>query len=311
MRVIRHLPRLAARLPRVVLTLGNFDGVHRGHQAIVERARAEAGRRGGQAVVLTFHPHPVAVLAPDRAPLMIQSLHDRLATLRALGLEVVVAQRFTRAFAGLEPEAFIERFVLSALDVQHVVVGYDVTFGRGRSGTADTLATLGPRLGFTVEAVGPVRVGNDVVSSSSVRKAIASGDVVRAAALLGRRHRLRGRVIRGEQRGRTLGFPTANLHVGSRLLVPAYGVYAAWVHAQGATRPGVVNIGVRPTFGEVRRTIEAHVLDWSGDLYGAWAELELVAHLRGEQRFEGPTALREAIAADVAHARRALDARAP
>ena len=306
MRVIRHLPDVGSRLSRVVLTLGNFDGVHRGHQAIIERARFQATRHDGQVVVLTFHPHPVAVLAPERASGMIQSLHDRLGTLRGLGVEVVVAQRFSRAFAGLDPEAFVERFLLRSMDLVHVVVGYNVTFGRGRKGTATTLETLGTRLGFGVDAVGPVMGGGDAVSSSGIRHAITAGDVERVESLLGRRHRLRGRVMRGEQRGRTLGFPTANLQLGPRVLVPADGVYAVWVHAGGLVHPGVVNIGVRPTFGELRRTIEAHVLDWSGDLYGSWLEIELVRRLRGELRFVGSEALREAIASDVARARGVL-----
>ncbi len=308
MRVIRHLPRVAAPLERVVLTLGNFDGLHRGHQAIIERARVVAAAGGGRIVALTFHPHPLAVLAPERAAPMIQSLHDRLAGLRGLGVDVVVLQRFTRAFASLAPEEFVERFLLRSLRLLYVVVGYNVTFGRGRAGTAATLATLGGRLGFEVETVGPVTADGVAVSSSAIRTALAAGDVVRAAALLGRTHRLRGRVVVGERRGRTIGFPTANLHVPPRVLVPADGVYAVRARLDGAAVPGVLNIGVRPTFGEARRTIEAHLLDWDGDCYGRVVEIELVARLRGERRFDGVNALRAAIAADVAHARRLLAA---
>ena len=308
MRVIRHLPRVTAPLPRVVLTLGNFDGVHRGHQAIIAEARAKAEAEGGQVVALTFHPHPLAVLAPDRAPGMIQSLHDRLADLRAEGVAVTIAQRFTRAFASLEPDQFVERFLLPSLELRHVVVGYNVTFGQGRRGTAATLAALGTRLGFAVDTVGPVQTGDVVVSSSRIRTALGNGDVAKAQALLGRPYRLRGRVVTGERRGRTLGFPTANLHVPPGVLVPAHGVYAVRVHVDGRPHDGVVNVGVRPTFGELRRTIEAHLLDWSGDLYGRWLVLEIVAHLRGEKRFDGVDALRAAIEADGASARRVLAA---
>jgi riboflavin kinase / FMN adenylyltransferase len=308
MRVIRHLPRVAAPLPRVVLTLGNFDGVHRGHQAIIARARAEAAACGGQVVALTFHPHPLAVLAPERASPMIQSLHDRLRTLREAGVDVAVAQRFTRTFSTFEPREFVERFLLPSLDLKHVVIGYNVTFGRGRSGNAETLAALGAELGFAVDAIGPVQAGDVAVSSSAIRRAVAAGDVVRAELLLGRPYRLRGRVVAGERRGRTLGFPTANLHVRPRVVVPADGVYAVRAHGDGDPVPAVVNIGVRPTFGEARRTIEAHLLDWNGDLYGRWLELEFVARLRGEQRFDGVAALKAAIAADVAAARGVLGA---
>jgi riboflavin kinase / FMN adenylyltransferase len=308
MRVIRHLPRLAARVPRAVLTLGNFDGVHRGHQAIIARARAEADARNGSIVALTFHPHPLAVLAPARAPAMIQSLRDRLDTLRGAGVDVAVAQRFTRAFSALDPDAFVERFLLPSIELLHVVVGYNVTFGRGRTGTAETLAALGARLGFGVDQVGPVRVGDEAVSSSAVRRAIGTGDVALAESLLGRAVGLRGRVVTGERRGRTLGFPTANLHVKPGVLLPADGVYAVRARIDGLAQPAVLNVGVRPTFGELRRTIEAHVLDWQGDLYGRWLELDLVARLRGEQRFDGPAALVTQITADVAAARAVLGA---
>jgi riboflavin kinase/FMN adenylyltransferase len=310
MRVIRHLPRLTTPLPRVVLTLGNFDGVHRGHQAIVARARAEADRRGAQAVALTFHPHPLMVLAGERGPALIQSLRDRLALLRALGVDVAVVQRFTRAFAARTPEEFVEGFLLRSLALVHVVVGYNVNFGRARAGSAATLRELGTRHGFDVETVGPVTVGDVAVSSSIVRDAIAAGDVARAGALLGRPYGLRGRVVVGDRRGRTIGFPTANLHVRPRVLLPADGVYAVRVHDGAAVHAGVVNVGVRPTFGTARRTVEAHVLDFGGDLYGRWLELDFVARLRGEQRFDGIAALKAAIAADVAQARRVLGASA-
>lgn len=308
MRVIRHLPRVPAPLRRVVLTLGNFDGVHRGHQAIIAQARARAAALNGQVVALTFHPHPLAVLAPERASPMIQSLHDRLATLRTAGVDVAVAQRFTRAFAAYEPRAFVERFLLPSLELVHVVVGYNVTFGRGRSGTAETLAALGAELGFDVEAVGPVQAGDEAVSSSAIRRAIAEGNVARAELLLGRSYRLRGRVVTGEQRGRTLGFPTANLHVPPRVVVPAHGVYAVRVQIGTRAVPAVMNVGIRPTFGELRRTIEAHLLDWTGDLYGRWLDVDFVARLRNEQRFDGVEALKAAIVADVAAARTVLGA---
>ena len=310
MRVIRHLPRVKAPLPRVVLTLGNFDGVHRGHQAILNAARAQALACGGQVVAFTFHPHPLAVLAAERAPSMIQSLHDRLATLRQDGVAAVVVQRFTRAFASLEPDAFVETFLRPSLELKYVVVGYNVTFGRGRAGNAETLTTLGKRLGFGVETVGPVQVGRTVVSSSRVRTALLEGDVARAHALLGRPYRLRGRVVVGDQRGRTIGFPTANLHPKPHVLVPENGVYAGWARIEGVPRACVVNIGVRPTFGKLGRTIEAHLLDWDGDLYGRWIELEPTVRLRGERKFASVEALVDQIGADAEQARRLLGAAA-
>jgi riboflavin kinase/FMN adenylyltransferase len=301
--VIRHLAHTAPPLRRVVLTLGNFDGVHLGHQAIVRRALDEARAVAGQVVVLTFHPHPIAVVAPDKAPPLLQSLRDRLTRLRELGVDVVVVQRFTPRFAALDPEAFVRDFLAVHLELLHVVVGYNVTFGRGRTGTVETLQELGARYGFAVDEVGPVTVGEAQVSSTALRRLVAAGDVRRAGALLGRPFELRGRVVRGEQRGRRLGFPTANLHQRPGLLLPADGVYAVRAVLDGRPVPAVLNIGVRPTFGRLRRTIEAFLLDFDGDLYGRWLTLELIERLRGEQRFAGAEALRQAIAADVARAR--------
>jgi riboflavin kinase/FMN adenylyltransferase len=306
MRVIRHLADVAAPLPRVVLTLGNFDGMHLGHQAIVRRACDEARAIGAQVVVLTFHPHPIAVVAPEKAPPLLQSLRDRLAQLRDLGVEVTVVQRFTPAFAALEPEAFVRDFLRARLELLHIVVGYNVTFGRGRVGRVETLQAIGARDGFAVDAVGPVTVGEAQVSSTALRRLIAAGDVRRAGALLGRPFALRGRVVRGERRGRLLGFPTANLHQRRGLLLPADGVYAVRARLDGRALPAVLNIGVRPTFGIARRTVEVFLLEFDGDLYGRWLTLELVERLRGEQRFAGPEALRQAITADVARAREVL-----
>jgi len=308
MRVLRHLEHVAAPLRGAVLTLGNFDGVHLGHQAIVRRAVQEARAEGGQAVALTFHPHPIAVLKPEKAPPLIQPLHDRLAMLHALGVDIAVVQRFTRTFAAQAPDAFVRDLLLRHLDVRHVVVGWNVNFGRDRAGNVETLRVLGARHGFGVDAIGPVTAGEDRVSSSAVRRLLRAGDVRSAARLLGRRHRLRGRVVAGERRGRQLGFPTANLHLKPGVLLPQDGVYAVVADVGGRRLPAVLNVGMRPTFGQLRRTVEVHVLDWSGDLYGRWLEVDLAERLRGEQRYAGVDALKAAIAADVARARTLLAA---
>jgi riboflavin kinase/FMN adenylyltransferase len=292
----------------VVLTLGNFDGVHLGHQAIIGRATQEARKLGGQAVVLTFEPHPIAVLAPDRAPPLLQPLRDRLALFREYGVAATVLQRFTRAFAALTPEEFVQDFLLRHLDLAHVVVGHNVSFGRGRAGSVDTLVDLGRRHGFAVDVVGPVAVEGEQVSSTTLRGVLREGDMRRAQRMFGRAFAMRGRVVTGERRGRTLGFPTANLHLRPRLVLPPDGVYAVAVPLDGRSVPGVLNVGVRPTFGERRRTVEVHLLDWHGDLYGRWLVVEVIERLRGEQAFAGPEALRAAIAADVARARTVLAA---
>jgi riboflavin kinase/FMN adenylyltransferase len=308
MRVIRHLRRVPRPLPGTVLTIGNFDGVHLGHQAIVRRAVEQARIAAGQVVTLTFEPHPIAVLAPERAPALLQPLRDRLAALRKLAVDVVVVQRFTREFATLEPDAFVEDFLLRHLVLVHVVVGYNVTFGRDRAGSGETLRRLGRVHGFGVDVVGPIEVDGEKVSSSALRGVLEAGDMRRAARLLARPYALRGRVVGGDRRGRTLGFPTANLHLRPRLLLPPHGVYAVEVAIAGGRHSGVLNIGVRPTFGERQLTVEVHLLDFSGDLYGQWLTVDFIERLRGEMPFTGPDALKAAIAGDVARARAVLAA---
>ena len=312
MRVVRHLSRRTGAAGRwlgpCVLTLGNFDGMHLGHQAIVRSAVERARAIGGEAVALTFEPHPVAVLAPDKAPPMVQTLHDRLLSLRDHEVGTTVLQRFTLDFAALEPEAFVRDFVLGHLDVVHVVVGYNVNFGRNRAGSAETLRTLGAELGFGVDVIGPVTAPGDggQVSSTRLRALLQAGDMSGVRRVLGRPHGFRGRVVMGDRRGRTLGFPTANLHVRAGLLLPPDGVYAVGVELDDRPLAGVMNIGVRPTFAGRRRTIEVHVLDFTGDLYRHWLVVKVIERLRGEAAFSGPEALRAAIVADVASARGVL-----
>jgi len=309
MRVVRHLARHRGRLPRTVLTLGNFDGVHRGHQEIIATAVRHAAEKGAQPAVLTFEPHPIAVLAPDKAPPIIQSLHDRLETIRGHGIATVVLQRFTREFAAMDPEAFVRDFLLQHIELTQVVVGYNVNFGHDRAGTSETLRTLGVRLGFGVDVVGPVVADGEEVSSTRLRDAIRQGDMPRVRRLLGRPYAFRGRVVTGDRRGRTLGFPTANLHLKPGLLIPPDGVYAVLADVDGTERRGVLNVGIRPTFGGRRRTIEAHLLDFDGDLYRRWLVVRVVERLRGEATFAGPDALRAAIADDIARARGVLATR--
>jgi riboflavin kinase / FMN adenylyltransferase len=311
MRVVRHLSACRASFRAPALALGNFDGLHLGHRAIVERTLAYAHGEGTDAVVFTFWPHPVAVLAPLRAPAMITSLARRLALLRELGIDGVVAQRFTRGFAALSPADFVRTVLVEALGVSAVVVGYDVTFGRDRAGTPDLLRELGQAHGFAVEVVPPVEVAGLRVSSSEVRRLIDAGDVAGAARLLGRPHALIGRVRRGDRRGAGIGFPTANLLPRAGILPPD-GVYAVRVGIDGepAERPGVANLGSNPTFDGTQRRLETHLLDFDGDLYGRRLSVDLVDRLRGEMRFPSVEALTRQIASDAADARRIL-ARSP
>jgi riboflavin kinase/FMN adenylyltransferase len=308
MLVIRHLEAPGVRFQSTVATLGNFDGVHVGHQEILSRVVRQAAERGGRAVVVTFFPHPTAVLAPARAPAALGSLHDRLARMREMGVDTVVVQQFTRAFASLTADEFIERYLVRRLDVSKVIIGHSVNFGRGRAGNAATLEAAGRSFGFEVETVGPVTVDGVAVSSTEVRTRLQSGDVASAARLLGRPYDVEGRVIVGDRRGHTLGFSTANLRPRVPILV-ADGVYAVRARWNGERRNGVANVGRKPTFGAGKvRTLEAHLFDFGGDLYGERLRVDFVERLRGEERFDSVDALVEQIRRDAQRAREVLKA---
>jgi riboflavin kinase/FMN adenylyltransferase len=305
MLLLRHLERVGRRFPAPVLTLGNFDGVHLGHQAILHRLVATAQSVGGSAVTLTFQPHPAAVLAPARAPRLITDWRTRVNQIAAMGVDAIIVQHFTRTFAAISAEDFVRRFLVDGLGVRAVVVGHRVSFGHGRAGGAETLRQLGVRCGFDVEVIGPVEVNGVLVSSSAVRQAIGAGDFERARMLLGRVPSVAGRVIHGYHRGHTLGFPTANLRIAG-LVLPPDGVYAVRALVRGMPREGVANLGFNPTFQEHERSLEVHVFDLNENLYGQRIEVRFVRRLRGETKFPNVQALAAQIARDVATARQAL-----
>ena len=306
MDVIRHIISHPRRFTKPVLTLGNFDGVHRGHQAILARVVSEARRLGGEAVAITFAPHPLAVLHPERAPAVLTSLRDKLRLLGAAGIDVVILQRFTHVFARLSPEEFVKRYVIARLRAAKLVVGHSVSFGHERRGDATLLETLGSRFGFAVEVVGPVRVEAHGVSSSVVRRTIATGDIELAAMLLGRQHRVGGRVVAGKRRGIALGFPTANIAIAEGAQYPPDGVYAVIAETGGRRYRGVANLGRNPTFGDNARTLEVHLFEFEGDLYGRRCGVSFVARLRGEIAFPSAEALSAQIRRDAEQARALL-----
>ena len=302
-----------------VLTLGNFDGVHRGHAAVLGEVVGRARGRGLRSVAVTFDPHPLHVLDPERAPGLLSGLERRLDLLAATGLDAALVLPFTRELAAWSPERFVAEVFAGALRARVVVVGHDVRFGAGNSGDLSTLQELGGRFGFEVVVLadlGDGGAGGDSHrwSSTAVREALAEGDVERAAAVLGHPHRLSSTVVHGDHRGRELGYPTANLDTaGTDGLVPADGVYAGWLtRPSGQRLAAAVSIGTNPTFDGVRRQVEAHCLDQPGlvreglDLYGEQVDLDLVAHLRPTLRFEGVPALVEQMERDVARCREIL-----
>jgi len=291
---------------RAAVAIGNFDGVHRGHQALVAAAVARARETGGAAIVLTFDPHPARVLRPEAAPEALTTVAQKEELVAALGVSRLVALEFDTQLAALAPEAFAREVLAATLGARHVVVGESFRFGRARRGDARTLDELGRAHGFDVQVVPPVLHGGRPISSSRVRELLRAGQVQDAAELLGRPYALDGVVVRGEGRGRTLGIPTANLEPGDQLL-PARGVYAARALVGGASwHTAVVNVGERPTFGGSGLVVEAHLVDFGGDLYDAALRLAFLARLRGEERFASAEALVERIRGDVRAARELL-----
>lgn len=317
MRIARGSAALERPPRRAVLTIGNFDGIHIGHRAILRTVTDRARALDGEAVVYTFDPHPRKVLQGARAPGLLTTTEQKLELLAAAQIDLVVLEPFTAAFARTSPEAFVRECVYARIAPREVYVGYDFHFGRDREGSMRTLTELGPRLGFAVTIIPEVTIGSRDVSSTRIRELLAAGAVEEAALLLGRPYAIRGAVVRGDQRGRVLGFPTANVAPETEVL-PGHGVYAGPVRildeppeaggaARGAVFSAVTNVGRRPTFKPDDPPLaEAHLLDFEGDLYGRRIEVGFSTRLREERRFPGPDALREQIGRDVAMARRRL-----
>jgi riboflavin kinase/FMN adenylyltransferase len=287
-----------------VLALGNFDGLHRGHLKIVERVRRGAAEHGGTPMAMTFDPHPSRVVRPDKAPPLLMTKQQRLDALERAGLSAVAVVRFTPEIAHWDPETFVRTVLVDWLRVSEVWVGANFLFGHDRAGNFTTLRTLGQRYGFRSDKIDPVRYKEFVVSSTRVRRLVSEGRMDEAGALLGHQFSIEGTVVEGKRRGREIGFPTANIQTPNELL-PPHGVYATTLTIDGVVHPSVTNIGVRPTFGDsMETTVEAHVLAYSGDLYGREVRLGFVQRLRDERRFEDVDALRAQIEADRRRAER-------
>jgi riboflavin kinase/FMN adenylyltransferase len=286
------------------VALGVFDGVHLGHRAILGLAVSHAGS-DLRSVACTFDPHPMEILQPGRAPLAITTLDERLALIEGCGLDVAVVLPFTRELAAMEPEAFVKDVLVTRLGAREVVVGFNHRFGRGARGDAAMLRSLGERLGFRTHVAEPLMVDGVAVSSTEIRAALKRGDLAVASRLLGRAYTLSGTIGHGAGRGRTLGFPTANL-VPDRPVLVAPGVYACTAEVGGRKERAVVNVGVRPTFGETALAVEAYLLDFAADIYGQTMTLTFVSRIREERRFPSVDALKAQIEADAEEARRRL-----
>jgi len=286
-----------------VIALGNFDGLHRGHLKIIERVKRGAAEHGGTPMAMTFDPHPPRIVRPDKAPPLLMTKAQRLEALHRAGIQCVAVVRFTRELSEWDADTFVRKALVDWLRVSEVWVGANFLFGHGRTGTFSVLRGLGLSYGFRADKIDPVRYKDFVVSSTRIRRLVGEGRMDEAAALLGRAYYVDGAIVEGRRRGRELGFPTANLQTENEL-VPPNGVYATIMTIDGVVHGGVTNVGMRPTFGETTPTIETHVLDFSGNLYGHTVRLAFVQRLRDERRFEDVDALRAQIDADKRRAER-------
>lgn len=294
---------LPAALRGGIVALGNFDGFHLGHQAVVGRAIERARAEGRPALVATFDPHPVRYFKPDAAPFRLTTLDQRERLFAEAGADAMIVFRFDAALAALSAQAFVEQRLIAAIGAGGAVTGEDFTFGKARSGNIAVLADLGARHGFSVESVAPVTLDSEPVSSSRIRAALTSGDPRGAARLLTRPFTIEGEVMHGAKLGRTIGFPTANLDMG-KYLRPTYGIYAVRGRlADGRVLSGAANLGVRPSFDPPKELLEPHFFDFSGDLYGQTIAVELIEFLRAEAKYDTLDALTNAIAADCDRAR--------
>jgi riboflavin kinase/FMN adenylyltransferase len=301
MQIVRHPDPHAPKLQGSVVTMGNFDGIHLGHQALIDGAVEDARSSRMPSVVLTFEPHPLQVLAPERAPKMLLSHKDKMELLRSLGVDVVMIQHFDLQFAKLAAEEFVRVVLLDRLKAAKIWVGKDLRFGQGRKGCVDDLLRWGTEAGFQVGIVEPILVDGVRVSSSRIRQLITDGKVDGARSLLGRYHFVSGRVVTGHQRGHDLGFPTANIS-GRTEVLPADGIYATLLHLGERTLLSVSSVGLNPTFGAGPRTIESHILNFHEDIYGAHVKLAFVKKIRDEKKFASTDELVNQIRGDVASA---------
>lgn len=299
-------PLLPGNVPSVV-TIGTFDGVHRGHRHLLARLSDRARAHGVPGVLVTFEPHPLDVVRPHAAPQLLTTPGERLECLTGTDVDYVVVLPFTPQLARLTADQFVDRVLLPRLHMRQLLVGHDHGFGRGRTGDAETLRRIGHSQGFEVEVVDAL-VGADgqPVSSSRIRAAVAVGDLEAAAAGLGRRYAVGGRVVAGARRGRLLGFPTLNISPPPRKLLPPHGVYAVWVETPHGGYGGMLNLGAKPTFDDPSVSLEAHLFDADVDLYGAAVRVEFIARLRDVRRFDSAAALVAQLSEDERQARSAV-----
>lgn len=304
MRILRSIPELSELPGPLFLAIGVFDGVHLGHQAVISTSAEHAGAVNGTPVVVTFDPHPEKILRPDKAPHLLTATAHKIALIRALGVRHLLIIPFDKDFAATEPEVFVRQLVEHAKPLREICVGHEWSFGRKRRGNLGLLTKLGEEFDFNVVGIPPVSIDGEIVSSTTIRSAVEAGDFRKAATMLGREYTILGTVVHGDDLGKKIGFPTANLSAHSEQF-PPNGVYFAEAKLSGVVHPGVVNLGHRPTMssGKSDRTLEVYLLNFDSDIYGKDLELRFVRYLRPEKKFENVEALVRQIERDVQQAR--------
>ncbi|PYJ36365.1 MAG: hypothetical protein DME68_00375 [Verrucomicrobia bacterium] len=304
MEVLRSIVDLESLRGPLFLAIGVFDGVHLGHQAVISTATRHAGSADGAPLVVTFDPHPVKVLRPHNAPHLLTATQHKIALIRDLGVEHLLVINFDKKFAATSPEKFVEELLAHSRPLREVCVGHEWSFGKDRRGNLDLLKRLGAQFDFNVVGIPPVLVSGEVVSSTAIRQAVEKGDFPKAAEMLGREYTILGMVTRGDNLGKKIGFPTANLSAHSEQF-PPNGVYLAKAWIRGVSYHGVINLGYRPTVssGKSERVLEIHLLDFNRDIYGEDVEVQFVSYLRPEKKFDNVDALARQIALDVQQAR--------
>jgi riboflavin kinase/FMN adenylyltransferase len=308
MKLYRNLADIEAPFVNACVTIGNFDGVHLGHQVLFSEVVSRAHRLGGTSVVVTFDPHPLKVLRPESIRL-ISTTQQKIELIERAGIDVLIIIPFNLEFAAMTADSFVEDILLGTIGVRELVVGYDYAFGRGREGNIEFLKAKGKQKGFPVTVVEAYYESGMLVSSSRIRELVAKGRMRDVRTLLGRYYQIRGEVQRGRQRGgRVVGFPTANLRISEEDLCPKPGVYVTQVICDGKCYGGVSNIGYNPTFGENKLVAETHIFDFEDDIYGKPIRINLLRHLRGERKFRGPEELAAQIRLDIRVARKVLEA---
>lgn len=306
MKVFKGIGEITPEFRSSVITIGNFDGIHLAHQEILQRVVREARQRSTRSVVITFEPHPQKVLHPERRPFyLLTTLDEKVRLIESLGIDAVFLIAFTRAFSGMTAESFVRDILWGTLRAQKVFIGHDYAFGNRKQGNEDFLRSMGGMLGFEVESINTFKVNDTTVSSTNIRMAVLDGDVRKAALLLGRPYSLSGKVIRGYQRGRAIGIPTANIEPGKELL-PANGVYAVEVDLEGVRHAGVLNVGFNPTFSNEKLSVEVHIMNFDGELYGRGLTVSFIERIRSEMKFESPQKLADQILRDKAKAEEIL-----